>query len=374
MTWIIGVPSTLGIGRGVGRGNLMDAQAKAQARIAEEADTAVPPASAASGLIDGFGRRIEYVRLSVTDRCDLRCRYCMAERMQFLPRRELLSLEELAELCDILIARGVRRIRLTGGEPLVRRDILTLVQALGRRLGNGLDEITMTTNATQLEPVAGLLRAAGMGRLNISLDSRDPDRFRAITRRGDLAQVQRGIAAAKQAGLAIKINMVALRGINEDEIGDMLAWCGDEGFDLTLIETMPLGAIEEDRTDRYLPLDAVRERLAERFTLVPSLHRTGGPARYFDVGETGGRLGLITPLSHNFCAGCNRIRITATGTIFGCLGHDQKIELRDLLRAGGPGAMDAALDRLVAGKPQRHDFRIEAARPAVERHMSVTGG
>lgn len=374
MTWIIGAPTTLGIGRGVGRGNLMDAQAKVQARIADEADTAAALPSTASRLIDSFGRRIEYVRLSVTDRCDLRCRYCMAERMQFLPRRELLSLEELAKLSDILIARGVRRIRLTGGEPLVRRDIVTLVQAVGRRLGDGLDELTMTTNATQLEPLAGLLRAAGMRRLNISLDSRDPDRFRAITRRGDLAQVQRGIAAAKQAGLVIKINMVALRGVNEDEIGDMLAWCGDEGFDLTLIETMPLGQIEEDRTDRYLPLDAVRERLAERFTLVPSLHRTGGPARYFDVAETDGRLGLITPLSNNFCADCNRIRITATGTIFGCLGHDQKIELRDLLRSGGPGAVDAALDRVVAGKPQRHDFRIEAARPAVERHMSVTGG
>jgi len=256
----------------------------------------------------------------------------------------------------------------------VRRGIVDLVEAIGRRLGSGLDELMMTTNGTQLAPVAERLRAAGMRRINVSLDSRDPDRFRMITRRGDLAQVLGGIAAAKAAGLRIKINMVALKGLNEDEVGEMLAWCGGEGFDLTLIETMPLGSIEEDRTDRYLPLDAVKQRLEERFTLIPSLHRTGGPARYFDVAETGGRLGLITPLSNNFCAGCNRVRITATGTIFGCLGHDQKVELRDLLRAGGREAVDAALDRLIAGKPRRHDFHIEAARPAVERHMSVTGG
>ena len=344
----------------------MDAQA--HALISEGA------AASRKGLVDSFGRRIDYVRLSVTDRCDLRCRYCMSERMQFLPRRELLTLEELAALCDVLIGRGVRRIRLTGGEPLVRRGIVSLVETIGRRIGGGLDELTMTTNATQLAPVAEQLRAAGMRRLNISLDSQDSDRFRTITRRGDLAQVLRGIQAAKRAGLRIKINMVALKGLNEDEIGDMLAWCGDEGFDLTLIETMPLGSIEEDRTDRYLPLDAVRERLEQRFTLVPSLHRTGGPARYFDVVETGGRLGLITPLSNNFCAGCNRIRITATGTIFGCLGHDQKVELRDLIRAGGTEAVDEALDRLIAGKPRRHDFKIEAPRPAVARHMSVTGG
>ena len=344
----------------------MDAQA--HALISEGA------AASRKGLVDSFGRRIDYVRLSVTDRCDLRCRYCMSERMQFLPRRELLTLEELAALCDVLIARGIRRIRLTGGEPLVRRGIVSLVETMGRRTGGGLDELTMTTNATQLAPVAEQLRAAGMRRLNISLDSQKPDNFRTITRRGDLAQVLGGIQAAKRAGIRIKINMVALKDLNEDEIGDMLAWCGDEGFDLTLIETMPLGSIEEDRTDRYLPLDAVRERLEQRFTLVPSLHRTGGPARYFDVAETGGRIGLITPLSNNFCAGCNRIRITATGTIFGCLGHDQKVELRDLIRAGGTEAVDEALDRLIAGKPHRHDFKIEAPRPAVARHMSVTGG
>lgn len=334
-----------------------------------------PGRAGSAGLVDNFGRRIDYVRLSVTDRCDLRCRYCMAERMEFLPRRELLDMAELAELADLLIARGVRRIRLTGGEPLVRRGIVWLVENIGRRLGHGLDELTMTTNATRLAPVAQALRAAGVRRVNISLDSRDPERFRAITRRGDLAQVLGGIAAAKSAGLGVKINTVALRGVNEDEIGDMLAWCGAQGFDLTLIETMPLGEVGENRTDRYLPLDRVRERLGEHFTLTPSTHRTGGPARYFDVAETGGRLGLITPLTGNFCAGCNRIRVTATGTVFGCLGHDQKVELRDLLRAGGRAAVDGALDRLLAGKPRRHDFRMEAGeRPSLERHMSVTGG
>ena len=325
-------------------------------------------------MIDPFGRAITYLRVSVTDRCDFRCVYCMAEDMTFLPKKEILTLEELDRVCSAFVRRGVTKLRMTGGEPLVRRGIASLVETIGRRLGHGLEELVMTTNATQLAPVAEQLRAAGMRRINISLDSRDPDRFRTITRRGDLAQVLGGIAAAKRAGLAVKINMVALKGLNEDEIGDMLAWCGDEGFDLTLIETMPLGAIEEDRTDRYLPLDAVKQQLEQRFTLIPSLHRTGGPSRYFDVAETGGRLGFITPLSNNFCAGCNRIRITATGTIYGCLGHDQKVELRDLLRSGGRDAVDEALDRLIAGKPRRHDFHIEAARPAVERHMSVTGG
>jgi cyclic pyranopterin phosphate synthase len=325
-------------------------------------------------LVDGFGRRIDYVRLSITDRCDLRCRYCMAEKMTFLPRSELLTIEELAQLTDVLVARGVRRIRLTGGEPLVRRGVLDLVELIGDHIGRGLDEVTMTTNATQLAGMADRLFAAGMRRINISLDSRDPERFRTITRRGNLAQVLGGIAAAKEAGFAIKINMVALKGLNEDEIPDMVAWCGQQGFGLTLIETMPLGEVEEDRTDHYLPLDAVKRSLEQRFTLVPTLHRTGGPARYVEVQETGTRLGLITPLSNNFCAGCNRIRITATGTIYGCLGHDQKIELRDLFRAGGLPAVDAALDQVVAGKPERHHFDIQRAQPAVERHMSVTGG
>jgi GTP 3',8-cyclase len=331
-------------------------------------------ATEARGLVDSFGRRIGYVRLSVTDRCDLRCRYCMAETMRFLPRSELLSPEEIVALADIFIARGVTRIRLTGGEPLVRRGISGVVAALGERIGHGLEELTMTTNGTQLARHAENLHEAGIRRVNVSLDSRREDRFRHITRHGDLAEVLSGIAAAAAAGLKIKINMVALRGLNEDEIEDMLLWCAGQGFDLTLIETMPLGTVEEDRTVHYLPLDGVRRRLEERYGLVPSLARTGGPACYFEVGRTGVRLGLITPLTGNFCDGCNRIRVAATGTVYGCLGHDQKVELRDLLRAGGREEVDEALDRLLAGKPRGHDFRIGAPRPAVTRHMNVTGG
>jgi cyclic pyranopterin phosphate synthase len=323
-------------------------------------------------MIDGFGRRISYVRMSVTDRCDLRCRYCMAEKMVFLPRKDVLSLEEIVELADIFIARGVKRIRLTGGEPLVRKGIDQLIPELGKRLGRGLDELTMTTNGTQLERHAPTLSDAGICRINVSLDSRDPARFRHITRRGDLSQVLRGIEAASAAGLKIKINMVALRGINEDEIAPMLRWCALRGHDLTLIETMPLGEVEEDRTEHYLPLSEVREQLGQEFELIPSLARTGGPARYYEA--AGIRLGLITPLTHNFCDGCNRIRVAATGTVYGCLGHDQKVELRDLLRSGGADAVVGALDELIAGKPKGHQFSIEAARPAVARHMSVTGG
>lgn len=327
-----------------------------------------------SPMIDSFGRRITYVRLSVTDRCDLRCRYCMAEKMTFLPRKDVLSLEELVELADILIARGVKRIRLTGGEPLVRKGIDVLVPKLGKRIGNGLGELTLTTNGTQLERHAGMLFEAGIRRINVSLDSLDPERFRYITRLGDLNQVLAGIAAAKAAGLRIKINMVALRGLNEDEIGSMLRWCGGQGHDLTLIETMPLGEVEEDRTEHYLPLSSVRERLGREFRLIPSLARTGGPARYVEVEGLGIRLGFITPLTDNFCDGCNRIRIAATGTAFGCLGHDQRVELRDLLRTGGADAVSRALEELLAAKPKGHQFRIESPRPAVERHMSVTGG
>lgn len=325
-------------------------------------------------MIDGFGRRISYVRMSVTDRCDLRCRYCMAETMRFLPRSEVLTFEEIAALADLFIARGVKRIRLTGGEPLVRKGVDQLVRALGSRLGRGLDEVTMTTNGTQLERHAQMLFDAGIRRINVSLDSRDPDRFRHITRRGDVAQVLRGIEAAASAGLKIKINMVALKGLNEDEIGPMLRWCASRGHDLTLIETMPLGIVEEDRTAHYLPLSLVRQQLQREFQLIPSLARTGGPARYYEVEGFGVRLGRITPLTDNFCDGCNRIRVAATGTVFGCLGHDQKVELRDLLRSGGSEAVNEALDRLLAGKPRRHQFRIEAAEPAVARHMSVTGG
>jgi cyclic pyranopterin phosphate synthase len=327
-----------------------------------------------TGLVDPFGRRITYVRLSVTDRCDLRCRYCMAEEMRFLPKRDVLSFEEIEVLADRFIARGVRRIRLTGGEPLVRRDVGALIARLGARLGNGLDELTMTTNGTRLARFAGALRAAGIRRVNVSLDSRDPERFRYITRHGDVGEVLMGIEAAAAAGLAVKINMVALKGLNEDEIAPMLSWCAARGHDLTLIETMPMGEVEEDRTSHYLPLDAVKERLARDFDLVPSLRRTGGPARYYEVGGTGIRLGMITPLTGNFCAGCNRIRVAATGTVYGCLGQDQKVELRGLLRSGGAAAVDEALDRLIAGKPKGHDFRIGAPAPAVARHMSVTGG
>jgi cyclic pyranopterin phosphate synthase len=337
----------------------------------ERAREIQPDGSAA--LIDGFGRRITYVRLSVTDRCDLRCRYCMAERMQFLPKREILTLEEMAALADLLIARGVRKIRLTGGEPLVRKGVMELVRMLGGRLGSGLDELVLTTNGTRLERFASELYEAGVRRINVSLDSRSPDLFGHITRGGDLDQVLRGIEAALAAGLSVKINTVALAGINEDEIEAMLRWCAARAMDLTLIETMPLGEVEEDRTNHYLPLDRVKRRLEQHFTLVPSTRRTGGPARYFEVVELNSRLGLITPLTNNFCDGCNRIRIAATGTVYGCLGHDQKVELRDALRSGGATAVDLLLDQLLAGKPRRHEFRIGGA-PAVERHMSVTGG
>ncbi|WP_019832414.1 GTP 3',8-cyclase MoaA [Sphingomonas sp. PR090111-T3T-6A] len=341
---------------------------------------APPPARAsadAAMLRDGFGRRIDYLRISVTDRCDLRCRYCMAEAMSFLPRRELLSLEELAELADAFIARGVRKIRLTGGEPLARRGLPDLAHDIGRHLKTGaLDELTLTTNATRLAEQADALARAGIRRINVSLDSRDPALFRHITRTGDVAQVLHGIAAAKAAGLAIKINMVALKGLNEGEIPAMVEWCGAQGFDFTLIETMPLGVVEEDRTDRYLPLDGVRRALEERFTLLPETHRTGGPARYVRVAETGGRLGFITPLTHNFCEGCNRMRVTVQGRLYMCLGHEDHVDLKQALREGGRAALDAAIDEALAHKPQRHHFQIAGrnAAPAVDRHMNVTGG
>jgi cyclic pyranopterin phosphate synthase len=331
-------------------------------------------APGALSMVDSFGRRIDYVRISVTDRCNLRCRYCMAEHMQFLPKREILTLEEIVDLADVFIARGVRRIRLTGGEPLVRRGIDQLFRSLGVRIGRGLQEVTLTTNGVLLDRFAGLLADCGVLRVNVSLDSRKPDRFAHITRGGDLARVLAGIEAAKAAGLKVKINMVALAGLNDDEFEDMLLWCDSQGLDLTLIETMPLGEVEEDRTSHYLPLDGVRRRLEERFSLTPSLMRTGGPSRYYDVAGLQCRIGMITPLSNNFCAGCNRIRVAATGTVFGCLGHEQKVELRDALRSGGAAEVDGLLDRLLAGKPRGHDFQISAARPAVERHMSVTGG
>lgn len=328
-------------------------------------------------LVDSFGRHITYLRLSVTDRCDLRCRYCMSEVMTFMPRSELLTIEELGLIADAFVARGVTRIRLTGGEPLVRRGIDDLALHIGRQLRDKrLDELTLTTNATRLAEHAHILVQAGVRRVNVSLDSLDADRFRLITRTGDLDKVLNGIAAGRAAGLAIKINMVALKGLNEDEIEPMIRWCGDQGFDLTLIETMPLGVVDEDRTDRYLPLDAVRLRLEERFTLDPIADRTGGPARYLRVRETGTRLGLITPLTNNFCDGCNRVRLTASGRLYMCLGHDDRIDLKAVLRNGGREAIDAALDGALLAKPERHAFRIagRGAAPAVGRHMSVTGG
>lgn len=331
----------------------------------------------AAAMRDSFGRRIDYLRISVTDRCDLRCRYCMSEAMTFLPRREVLTLEELAAVADAFVVRGVRRIRLTGGEPLARRGLPDLARAIGRHIATGaLDELTLTTNATRLAEHAAALVEAGVRRLNVSLDSRDPDRFRDITRTGDVAQVLDGIAVAKAAGLGIKINMVALKGVNEDEIGAMLVWCGEQGFDLTLIETMPLGAVDEDRTDRYLPLDGVRRDLEQRFTLQPDTYRSGGPARYLRVAETGGRLGLITPLTQNFCEGCNRMRVTVDGRLTMCLGHADDVDLKQALRTGGREALDAAIDEALFRKPERHHFEIagRGAAPAVSRHMSVTGG
>ncbi len=326
-------------------------------------------------MVDGFGRTIDYVRISVTDRCNLRCRYCMSERMQFLPKVEILTLEEIADLADILIVRGVRRLRLTGGEPLVRRGIGNLVEALGKRIGQGLEEVTLTTNGLLLNSFARQLAQSGVRRVNVSMDSLRAQRFAHITRGGDIGQVFRGIEAAKVAGLKVKINMVALAGLNDDEFEDMLLWCNEREIDLTLIETMPLGEIEEDRTDHYLPLDAVRRQLDDRFTLIPSLGRTGGPARYFEIEDLKHvRLGLITPLTNNFCSGCNRIRVSATGTVYGCLGRNQKVDLREGLRSGGAAAVNELLDQLIAGKPKSHDFQIAAAMPAVARHMSVTGG
>ena len=325
-------------------------------------------------LIDAHGRTIRYLRVSVTDRCDLRCRYCMAEKMTFLPRSALLQLEEIAVIAERFIARGVTKIRLSGGEPLVRRDVGDLVTRLGRHVDAGLDELTMTTNGTRLAAHAEAMVAAGIRRVNVSLDSLDPDRFRFITRHGDVAQVLRGIAAAKAAGLRVKINAVALAGLNEDALPEMLAWCVDQGHDLSLIETMPLGAIE-DRTDRFVPLSRVFDRLATSFDLVPDAHRTGGPARYWRVAGTGTRLGLISPLTANFCDGCNRVRLTTEGKLYACLGHDDQVDLKAALRTGGVAALDAAIDEALRIKPRRHDFAIErGAKPAVARHMSVTGG
>ena len=333
------------------------------------------PTSIANPLVDRHGRTIRYLRVSVTDRCDLRCRYCMAEKMTFLPRSELLTLEELALIAERFISRGVAKIRLTGGEPLVRRDAMDLVRRLGRHVGRGLDELTLTTNGTRLVEHAQALADAGVRRINVSLDSRDPAIFRYVTRHGDVAQVLDGIAAAQAAGLAVKLNMVALKGLNDGEIAPMLEWAGTNGMDLTLIETMPLGSIDEDRADRFLPLTQVLNDLARRFTLNRDAHQSGGPARYWHVAETGGRLGLISPLTGNFCDSCNRVRLTTEGKLFTCLGHEDQVDLKGAFRAGGLTAIDAAIDEALATKPARHDFDVSrGAAPAVGRHMSVTGG
>ena len=329
-------------------------------------------------LIDPFGRGIEYLRVSVTDRCDFRCVYCMSEHMTFLPKKDLLSLEELDRLCSAFVARGVKKLRLTGGEPLVRKNILWLIERLGRHLETGaLDELTLTTNGSQLEKYATELKQAGMKRINVSMDTLDPVKFKTITRWGDLSVVLRGMDAAQAAGLKVKINAVALKGVNEDEIDDLIRFAHGRGADLTLIETMPLGDIDEDRTDQYLPLSVVRARLMDRYTLEDNSYRTGGPARYVTVKETGGRLGFITPMTHNFCESCNRVRLTCTGTLYMCLGQDDAADLRAPLRASvDDAALQAAITEAIARKPKGHDFIIDrrTKKPAVARHMSVTGG
>jgi cyclic pyranopterin phosphate synthase len=328
-------------------------------------------------MIDPFGRAITYLRVSVTDRCDLRCVYCMAEEMTFLPKRELLTLEELDRLCAAFIRLGTTKIRITGGEPLVRRDVMRLFAKLGERLGNGLKELTLTTNGTQLAKHADALHAAGVRRVNVSLDTLDPGRFSQITRRGKIEPVLDGIFAAKAAGLAVKINAVAMKGVNEEEFDALLAWCGEHGFDLCLIETMPMGDISEDRTDQYLPLSIVRGRLRKHWTLKETSYRTGGPARYFDVAETGRRVGFITPMTHNFCESCNRVRLTCTGTLYMCLGQDDQADFRTLMRADATDEeLEAAILEAISRKPKGHDFIIDRRhdRPAVARHMSVTGG
>lgn len=336
----------------------------------------IAPTGVKAPLIDRYGRHITYLRVSVTDRCDFRCTYCMPEEMRFLPRRDLLTFEEIDGIVSAFVTRGVKKVRLTGGEPLVRRDIMQLVERIGGHLGQGLEELTITTNGSQLRRHAEGLARAGVRRLNVSLDTLDEQRFAAITRRGRMADVLDGIDAAEAAGLKIKINMVAMRGINDDEIVPMIEWAHGRGFGLTLIEGMPLGEVGIDRVESYLPLKQLREQLSRRFTLEPADHRTGGPARYDWVRETNGLLGFITPMSHNFCESCNRVRLTATGQLYMCLGQEDMVDLRLAIRDGGPAALDAALDRAMLLKPKGHDFVLDRTHkgPALERHMSVTGG
>ena len=329
-------------------------------------------------MIDPFGRHISYLRVSVTDRCDFRCVYCMAEEMTFLPKAEVLTLEELDRLCSAFVRQGVKKLRITGGEPLVRKNVMSLFESLSRHLKTGaLDELTLTTNGSQLAQYAQQLANFGVRRVNVSIDTLDSAKFTEITRRGKLEQVLDGVFAARDAGLKVKVNTVALRGVNEDEMNDLVAWCGQHGFDLCLIETMPLGDIDGDRTDQYLPLSLVRSRLATRWTLEDSDKRTGGPARYMRVAETGGYLGFITPLTHNFCESCNRVRLTCTGTLFMCLGQEDAADLRAVLRkTTDETLLDAAIREAISRKPKGHDFVIDRRhnKPALGRHMSVTGG
>jgi cyclic pyranopterin phosphate synthase len=339
---------------------------------------AIAPIVALPALVDPFGRAITYLRVSVTDRCDFRCVYCMSEDMNFLPKRDVLTLEELDRLCSAFVTLGARKLRITGGEPLVRRDIMRLFQSLSRHLNSGaLDELTLTTNGSQLSRYARDLADCGVRRVNVSLDTLDAGKFRAITRWGDLDKVMAGVDRAQEAGLAVKINAVALKGVNDDEAPAMIRWAHARGLDMTFIEVMPLGEIEGQRVDQYLPLSQLRADLARQFTLVPSLHESGGPARYFDVAETGGRLGFITPLTHNFCEGCNRVRVTCTGTLYMCLGQEDAADLRAPLRQSeADDSLNAAIRAAIMRKPKGHDFIIDRAtsRPAVARHMSVTGG
>lgn len=329
-------------------------------------------------MIDPFGREITYLRVSVTDRCDLRCVYCMSEDMTFLPKRDLLTLEELDRVCSTFVDLGVRKLRLTGGEPLVRRNVMSLIRALGRHLETGaLDELTLTTNGTRLENFAKDLADAGIRRINVSLDTLDPEKFRTITRWGDLAKVMAGLDAAQSAGLQIKINTVAMRSVNDDEFNRMIEWCGTRGFDLTFIETMPMGDIDGDRTQQYMPLSLVRSELDKHWTLEDSDFKTGGPARYMECVETGQRVGFITPMTHNFCESCNRVRLTCTGTLFMCLGQEDAADLRTPLRQSeGNLPLTNAIHEAIGRKPKGHDFVIDRRqnRPAVQRHMSVTGG
>jgi len=330
-----------------------------------------------TGMFDPYGRAVTYLRLSVTDRCDLRCTYCMPEKMMFLPRQDLLTLEELDEVASEFISKGVKKLRITGGEPLVRRNMMDLIEALSRHLKTGaLEELTLTTNGTQLARFAKRLAMAGVKRINVSIDSLDPETYSRITRGGDITKVLMGIRAAQSVGMRVKLNCVALKNDNANEISNMVKWAHANNMDFTLIEAMPMGEISEDRFDQYFPLSEVKADLEKNLTLLPSLHRTGGPAQYFDITETGGRIGFITPLSHKFCESCNRVRLTCTGKLFLCLGQDDAADLRAIMRSDNQPSLSDAIDEAIGRKPEGHDFKIErkGQAPSVDRHMSMTGG